>query len=100
MNGLVLDNEQPGFRQYALLESVEEGPNDRDSDNEDTLGLGDLDSDEEETESNQKNPLLSDLLHNASDRDFEPHGSLRNMDVAAAETAPSAAVPYTGKQPA
>ena len=84
-----------------LLESVEKVLNDRDSDDEDTLGLDDSDSDEEETESNQNHPMLSDLLHDARDRDFEPHtGSLRNTDDAVAETAPSAAVPCTGRQPA
>ena len=78
---------------YAFLESVEKALNDRDID-EDTLGL-------EETESNQNHPLLSDLLHDARDRDFEPHtGSLRTTDGAVAETAPSAAVPCTGRQPA
>ena len=65
--------------------------NDRDSNDEDTLGLDDSDSDEEETESNQNHPLLSDLLHDASDRYFEPRtGSLRNTDSAVAETTPSA----------
>ena len=84
-----------------LLESVEKVLNDRDSDDEDTLGLDDSDSDEEETESNQNHPLLSDLLHDARDRNLEPHtGSLHNTDDAAAETAPGAAVPCTGRQPA
>ena len=75
--------------------------NDRNSDDEDTLGLDDSDSDEEETESNQNHPLLSDLLHDARDRDFKPRtGSLRNTDGAVVETASSAAVPCTGRQPA
>ena len=92
---------RPVFRRYALLELVEKALNDRDSDDEDTLGLDDSDSDKEETESNQNHPLLSDLLHDARDRDFEPRtGSLRNTDSAVAETAPSAAVPCTGQQPA
>ena len=91
----------PVFKRYALLESVKKALNDRDSDDEDTLGLDDSDSDEEETESNQHHPLLSDLLHDASDREFEPRtGSLRNTDGAVAETAPSAAVPCAGRQPA
>ena len=65
------------------------------------LCLDNSDSDEEETESNQNHPLLSELLHDASDRDFEPcTGSSRNMDSAVAETAPSAAVPCTGRRPA
>ena len=46
--------------------------NNRDSDGEDTLGLDDSDSDGEETESNQNHPLLSDLLHDARDGNFEP----------------------------
>ena len=92
---------RPNFRRYVLLESVEKVLNDRDSDDEGTLGLDDSDSDKEETESNQNHPLLSDLLHDARDRDFEPHtGSLRNTDDAVAETAPSTAVPCTGRQPA
>ena len=73
--------------------------NDHDSNDEDTLGLDDSDSDEE-TESNQNHPLLSDLLHDASDHDFEQRtGSLRNTDDAVAEMAPSAAEPFTGRQP-
>ena len=92
---------RPVFRRYALLESVEKTLYDLDSNYEDMLGLDNLDSDEEETESNQNHPLLSDLLHDASDRDLEPRtGSLRNTDGALAETAPSAAVPCTGRQPA
>ena len=49
---------RPVFRWYVLLESVEKALNDRDSDDEDTLGLDDADSHEEETESNQNQPLL------------------------------------------
>ena len=92
---------RPIFRRYALLELVEKALNDHDSNDEDMLGLDDSDSDEEETELNQNHPLLSDLLHDARDRDFKPHtGSLRNTDGAVVKTAPSAAVPCTGRQPA
>ena len=83
------------------MRSVEEVLNDRDSNNENMLGLDDSDSDEDETESNQNHPLLSELLHNASDRDLEPRtGSLRNTDDVVAEAAPRAAMPCTGRQAA
>ena len=74
--------------------------NDRDSDDKDMLDLDDSDSDEEATESNQHHPLLSELLHDDSDRDLEPRtGTSHDTDDAVAETATSAAVPSTGRQP-
>ena len=89
------------FRRYTLLELVEEAVIDCDCDNEDMLGLDDSYSDEEETELNQHHPMLSELLHDDSNRDFEPRtGSSRDTDDAVAETTASAAMPCTGRQPA
>ena len=79
-----------------LLESVEEVLNNRNSDDQNMLGLDDSDSDEE-TESNQHHPLLSELLHSDSNCDFEPRtGSSHDMDDAVAQTTTSAAIPCTG----
>ena len=65
------------------------------------LGLDASDSDEEGTESNQHHPLLPDLLHDDSDYDSEPcTGSSRDTDGVVTETATSASVPCSGRQPA
>ena len=68
---------------------AEEVLNDRDSDDEDMLGLNDPDSDEDETESNQHHPLLSELMTVIANSS-QP---LAVQDDAVAEMATSAAMP-------
>ena len=46
--------------------------NDRVCDEEDFLARDESDSEEEETEENQHHPILSGLLQEASDEDFDP----------------------------
>ena len=62
----------PVFRHYSALEVLEEVLNDKDSDEEDFLAQDESDSEEEETDENQHHPLLSGLLQEESDEDFEP----------------------------